>query len=134
MLDGSESAVSLTLDELIAASGLTSRQVGELERYGLIAGKNLGSSTTYDEDVLVIARLSRSFMSHGVEPRHIRAYKVAAEREVSVFEQLVVPVLKQRDPAARQVALDSLRELAGLGEQIRGVLLRQALRDYLGAP
>jgi len=131
-LDTGESAVSLTLDDLVRASGLTSRQIGELERYGLLASRSLGNITYYDEDALIIARLSGAFLGYGVEPRHIRMYKVAAEREAGVFEQLVVPSIKKRDPAARQAALELLDELSGLGEQLRGAMLRQALREYLG--
>ena len=71
-------------------------------------------------------------MRHGVEPRHIRMYKVAAEREASVFEQLVLPMLKQRNPGNRQEAIELLGELSDLGDQLRASMLRQALREYLG--
>jgi hypothetical protein len=79
----------------------------------------------------VVARLAAAFLRHGVEPRHLRMYKVAAEREGGVFEQLIMPLLKQRNPAARSQALDVLQELAGLGDQLRGAMLRQVLREYL---
>ena len=72
------------------------------------------------------------FMAHGVEARHLRMYKVAAEREAGVFEQLVMPLLKQRNPGARRQATERLDELAGLGARLRSAMLRQALQDHLG--
>ena len=61
-----------------------------------------------------------AFIGHGVEARHLRMYKVAAEREAGVFEQLVMPLLKQRNPAARAQATDRLDELAVLGGRPAG--------------
>ena len=104
----------------------------ELERYGLIVGAKLGSSVFYDEEAIVIAQLAASFSEHGVEPRHLRMYKVAAEREASFIEQLVIHLLKQRNPASRQQAVDTMTDLAYLGENMRAALLRQALRGDLG--
>jgi DNA-binding transcriptional MerR regulator len=132
LLDTGETSVSLSLDELVAATGLTARSVVELERFGLVNSRTLGSSSYYDEDALVVARLAATFLARGVEPRHLRMYKVAAEREAGVFEQLVMPLLKQRNPAARQEAIDALQELTELGDQLRSAMLRQALREYLG--
>jgi DNA-binding transcriptional MerR regulator len=132
LLDAGETSVSMSVDELVNATGLSARAIAELERFGIISSRSLGDASYYDEDALVAARLAATFMRHGVEPRHLRMYKVAAEREAGVFEQLVVPVLKQRDPGARQGALDLLNELGELGGQLRDSMLRQALRDYLG--
>jgi DNA-binding transcriptional MerR regulator len=132
LLDPGETSVSMSVDELVAATGLTARAVGDLERFGLITSRELGSTSYYDEDALVVARLAAGFLRHGVEPRHLRMYKVAAEREGGVLEQLVMPLLKQRNPAARSQALDVLHELASLGDQLRGAMLRQVLREYLG--
>jgi hypothetical protein len=122
--------VSLTRDELASATGLPDRIITELERYGLITGRPMGRDTLYDEDALVVARLAAGFLRYGVEARHLRMYKVAAEREASFFEQVVMPLVKQRNPAARRQAVDNLTELASLGESLRGAMLRNALKSY----
>jgi len=70
-------------------------------------------------------------MKFGVEARHLRMYKTAAEREAGFFEQVVMPMLKQRNPEARRQASETLAELALLGQQLRSSMLRNALRDYL---
>lgn len=132
VLDPGETAVSLTLEELLAATGLTPRALGDLERFGLLSGRSLGGTVYYDEEALLVAQLAAGFLEHGVEARHLRMYKVAAEREAGVFEQLVMPLLKQRNAASRAEAVTRLNELAELGERMRRSILRQLLRDELG--
>jgi DNA-binding transcriptional MerR regulator len=124
-------SLSLTADELAHASGLTAREVRELEQYQLLASHVVGDTCYYDADALVIARTAAGFLQHGIEARHIRAYKVAAEREAGLFDQIVSPLLKQRNPDARRRATQTVVELARLGEEMRNVMLRRALRDHL---
>jgi DNA-binding transcriptional MerR regulator len=130
-LSAGTSGASLTLKELAAASGLSVDDLAELERYGILVGRSVGGNVVYDEDALVVANLSAGFMKFGVEARHLRMYKNGGEREASFFEQVVLPMLKQRNPAARAQAIETLSELARLGQGFRAVMLRQALHDYL---
>lgn len=129
-LDAGPTGVSFTLDELVEASGLSHRELGELTRYGLLVGYSVAGDTFYDGDALIVARTAAGFVRFGIEARHLRMYKVAAEREAGFMEQVVMPLLKQRNPTARQQAADNLADLASLGEQLRSALLRGALRDH----
>jgi DNA-binding transcriptional MerR regulator len=124
--------MSLSLEELSAATGLSARDVGELERYGLIASRAMGTVRYYDDEALVIARLAAGFGRYGIEARHLRMYKVSAEREAGLFEQLITPLLKQRRASARQEAVAMLEDLAELADDLRAAMVRAALRDYLG--
>lgn len=130
--DAGATSVSLSVEELCSASGLTPREVGDLERFGLLATRSLGNTTYYDDDALIVARVAATFLRHGVEPRHLRMYKIAAEREAGVLEQLVLPMLKQRNPGGRRQAVEVVGELAELGAQLRMAMLRQSVREYLG--
>jgi DNA-binding transcriptional MerR regulator len=121
---------SLTFEELVTASGLTPAQLREVERYGLVVGRPVGRTTYYDDESLVIARLVAGFLRYGIEPRHVRMYRTAAEREASVFEQVILPLVKQRNPQARAQALASLSELTQLGTGMRDAMMRLALRAY----
>jgi len=121
---------SLTFDELVTASGLTPAQLREVERYGLVVGRPVGRTTYYDDESLVIARLVAGFLRYGIEPRHVRMYRTAAEREAGVFEQVILPLVKQRNPQARAQALASLSELTQLGTGMRDAMMRLALRAY----
>lgn len=131
LLDGDESDVNLTVDELARATGLSSREIGDLERFGMLVGRSLGATTYYDEEALTVARLAAGFRSHGVEARHLRMYKMAAQREVGLFEQLLLPLLRKRSASARREAAELADELASLGDSLRATMLRQQLRDYL---
>ncbi|HZQ28088.1 MAG TPA: MerR family transcriptional regulator [Acidimicrobiales bacterium] len=123
---------NLTMDELATAAGLTHSQIRELEGFQLLGGRPVGGTTYYDDDALAVARLAAGFLRFGVEARHLRAYKSAAEREAGQFEQVVLPLLKQRNPQARQQAADTLSELSKLAQGLRATLLRQSLKDLTG--
>jgi len=132
LLDTGATGVSLTRDEVLGATGLSASDLADLERFGLVESHTLGNTSYYDDDAVMVARLGATFMGHGVEARHLRMYKVSAEREAGVFEQLVMPLLKQRNPASRAQATERLDELAVLGGRLRAAMLRQALREHLG--
>jgi DNA-binding transcriptional MerR regulator len=125
------SGASLTVGELAAASGLEVEEIAELERYGIISGREVGGARYYDENALVLVNLAAGFMKFGVEARHLRMYRNAGEREASFFEQVVMPMLKQRNPEAHTQAVETLGELARLGQAMRAAMLRQALHEYL---
>ena len=131
-LDAGPSDVSLTTAELAAASGLGERDIDRLESFGLLSARTYGGDAVYDGDSLVVARLAAAFLAQGLEPRHLRMFKVAADREVDFYDQLVTPLLRQRNPDARHRAVERLGELNGLGEQLRGALVRQSLRRTAG--
>jgi DNA-binding transcriptional MerR regulator len=130
-LDISQTGVSMNLAELAAASGLEDDDLRELERYGLLSGRKAASSVYYDEEALMVAQLAAGFMKYGVEARHLRMYRTAAEREAGFLEQVVMPMLKQRNPQARRQAADALSDLTRLGQGLRAAMLRQALRKYI---
>ena len=123
--------VSMNLAELAAASGLEDDDLRELERYGLLTGRRAASSVYYDEEALMVAQLAAGFMKYGVEARHLRMYKTAGEREAGFLEQVVLPMLKQRNPQARKAAAEALSDLTRLGQGLRAAMLRQALRKYI---
>jgi DNA-binding transcriptional MerR regulator len=125
-------SVSLTIDELAEASGMGVRDLRDLERFGLLEGHHVGDDIYYDGDALVVARTAGGFLQHGIEARHLRTYKVAMEREAGLFEQIVLPLLKQRNPEAHRRAARTVAELVHLGEVMRGVLLRRELRNNVG--
>jgi DNA-binding transcriptional MerR regulator len=128
--DEDATGISLTMEELSAAAGLSAKEMGELERFGLILGKSVAGTVYYDGEALAVAHLAAGFTRFGVEARHLRMYKTAAEREAAFFEQVVTPMLKQRNPQARRQAVETLRELSKLGQGLRAAMVRQALRDY----
>ena len=123
---------SLTLQELCAASGLSAEEVAGLQGFGLIECVTVAGIDTYDEEALTVANLAAAFRAFGIEPRHLRLYRNAVEREMGLIEQVVIPLLRQRNPESRQRAVEGAEQLAALGQSMRATLLRLALRRHLG--
>lgn len=117
--------------ELCSIAGITEDQLGEIESFGLVAGRGAGDYALYTGGDVTIAVAAAGFLQRGVEGRHLRAWKQAADREAALFEQLILPQLRQRNPQARSQAVETLRELARLGGELRAALVATALRHHL---
>ncbi|WP_446214910.1 transcriptional regulator FtsR [Micromonospora sp. IBHARD004] len=115
--------------ELISRSGIDESTLGELERLGVLVSDPAG---WFDADDLIIARAVAGLAAYGLEPRHLRGYRTAADREVGLFAQLVAPLARQSDPAARSRAAETARELVVLSQQLHAALVRVGLRSTLG--
>ena len=118
-----------SLEELVSHPGIDVETVRDLERFGLITPKLVGSVAYYSPQAAVIAQLASAFARHGVEARHLRAYKGAAEREAGMVQQVIMPLIRQRNPEAREAAAQAVEELSHLGGELRAALLRAALAD-----
>jgi DNA-binding transcriptional MerR regulator len=127
-----QTEVALTRAELAQAAGITDAELGQLEEYGLVVPAHTARDRVlFDDDALVIARVAAKFMRHGVEARHLRMYRAFAEREAGLFEQVLLPYRRQRNPEAQARTRETLGELSGLGRQLRTALLRQTVRRSL---
>ncbi|MER7892799.1 MerR family transcriptional regulator [Micromonospora sp. NPDC094482] len=121
--------VRLGRSDLVARSGIDESTLGELERLGVVVSDPPG---WYDGDALIIASAVAGLAAYGLEPRHLRGYRSAADREVGLFAQLVAPLARQSDPAARARAAETARELVALSQQLHAALVRVGLRSTLG--
>jgi DNA-binding transcriptional MerR regulator len=123
-------AVRLTQEELLAAAGITMAVLVELEQFGLIRP---GAAGFYDTDAVHVARTARAMTDFGLEPRHLRAFRASADREVGLLAQIVTPMTRQRDPDARERADEVVRELAALSVQLHALLVKTGLRGAIGS-
>ena len=123
---------SLSAEELCASSGLSLDELAGLKGFGLVECVSVAGIETYDEDALTVANLAAAFRAFGIEPRHLRLYRNAADRELGLIEQVVIPLLRQRNPESRRRAVDGADQLAALGQSMRATLLRQSLGRHLG--
>jgi DNA-binding transcriptional MerR regulator len=122
----------LSLTEMAAAIGGSISLVAQLEDFGLISSTVVGGVPCYDEDAVAIARIAARFEQFGIEPRHLSALKRSAERQAGLFGQVVAPLLRQRNPAARERAQTDLEEMAQLGQAIEALFLHGLLGDLTG--
>jgi DNA-binding transcriptional MerR regulator len=121
--------VRLDHADLIARAGIDDALLDGMQEHGLLAPRPGG---WYDADALAVAEAVRDLAGFGLEPRHLRAYRVAADREVGLFAQVVAPLARQADPAGRARAADTLRELTALSQRLHAALVRAGLRQTIG--
>lgn len=115
-------------DELIAATGAAEDQLAQWESYGLVGP---GPDGGYDAETVNIAKIVADLGRYGLEPRHLRAVKAAADREVGLVEQVVAPLRRHRNPQTRNHAESTARELAALSVRLHAALVQSALRVRL---
>jgi DNA-binding transcriptional MerR regulator len=118
----------LSAEAFARAAGLEPEQLADCVQYGLFTPDRKGRHNAAD---LPVARVAAALARHGIEPRHLRAFGNAADREAGLIEQLVAPVLRARSEEARARATEKLRELAALSAQLHAALLEARLRDLL---
>ena len=121
--------IVVTKDELCAMAGLDATELDNLESYGLITSIR-GSRGMYGGGALDIARVSKQFLDAGADARHLRGWKVAADREVGLFDQMIQPLLRQRNPQATDQARQRLVDLDQLGGKLRDALMQAAMRHH----
>jgi DNA-binding transcriptional MerR regulator len=119
----------LSREELMSRAGLDDSLLRALEQHGLISVRNGGG---YDADALEVAAAAARLNEYGFEPRHLRAYRTTADREIGLFTQLVAPMTRQQSPAGRAKAADTVGELAALTQRVHAALVRAGLRETLG--
>jgi DNA-binding transcriptional MerR regulator len=122
--------VLLDQAELCAMVGITAAELEQLESFGVLAPNTRNGPPLYDDEAVAIATPAVQFLRMGVDARHLRAFRTAAEREVGLYEQLITPRYRQRNPEARAEALDHLRTLNQLGGSLRAALTQHALRHH----
>jgi len=125
----SDPGIRLTRLELIGRSGVGEGLLSELEQYGLVRADEGGG---FDADTVQVARTASLLAEYGIEPRHLRAFRASADREVDLLEQVVAPMYRQRDPAARERADGLVRDLAALSVGLHTLLVKAALRRVTG--
>ena len=120
----------LSADELCAMAGLTRPQLDDLQSYGVVVAQSGRTEGPFDEDAVEIATVSKQLLDAGLEARHLRGWRVAADREVGLLEQLIQPLIRQRNPQARAEAIAQLNELEQVGGRLRAAMMRSALRHH----
>ncbi len=119
------SDVRVSRRELLKIAEISEELLGQLEQYGLLTP--LPGTSSYDTDALVVARTARELADFGFEPRHLRAFKTAADREVGLVEQVVAPLRGGRDTAARARAQEAVAEIASLSVRLHATLVKRGL-------
>ncbi len=119
--------VRLSRKELVKIAEVSEALLDQLEQYGLIVPR--AGTGHYDTDALVIAKSARELAEFGFEPRHLRAFKTAADREIGLVDQVVAPLKRGRDAAAKARAEEAVSEIAALSVRLHATLVKTGLRS-----
>jgi hypothetical protein len=119
---GAAPPVALTRSELLEATGADEELLAELEDYGLVR-----HARTYGTEALTVVRSAVAVREYGIQARHLRAVKAAADREISLIEQVVAPLARQK--GSREPALRAARDVAGHIARMHATLVEDGLND-----
>jgi DNA-binding transcriptional MerR regulator len=120
-----------SIEELARLSGAKISEIREIEEFGLIESRPFAGERYYAQIDFEIVQIVTVFRKYGVQARHLKMYKISAEREVGFMEQILSPILRQRNPAARARATEQLTDLKMLGGFLRGYYMEKMLAKYL---
>ena len=120
--------VRLRREDLLERSGVGEDLLTALCKAGVIT---TGPGGLFDEHSVVIAQCARALGEYGVEPRHLRAFRSAADRQSDLIAQIAGPVVKAGKAGARDRADDLAREVAALAITLHTSLIKSAVRDVL---
>jgi DNA-binding transcriptional MerR regulator len=125
-LSGQEDEVDL--ESLCQRAGVTAELARDLEGYGLLAPRVEGGERLYAETDVDIALVCGKLSRFGIAPRHLRAFRTAADREAGLLEAVLAPSLRSRNPERRQAAVEDLQTLGELAHEISQLLFWRELR------
>jgi DNA-binding transcriptional MerR regulator len=119
----------IDLGELCERAAVTQEFARQLEDYDLLQPRIEAGERLYRESEAEIAAACARIARHGIDARHLRAFRTAAGRQSALLEQLVAPGLRSRDLQRRKQALDDLEALAAVAQELAQLLLVRDLRE-----
>ena len=124
-------AVQFTAEDLAAEAGCEVALVQELVHFHLVTPVRTGTPPLFDRDGLLITILATRFAEAGLEPRHLRTFRLSAEREVGLLSQLVEPEFRRSDATARRHAGEKLIQLISDARLFHQAQVRLVLTEDL---
>lgn len=121
--------IRLTRADLLAQAEIDEKFLSDLIRANLITP---GAAGFFDADAVTLAKTANAMAEFGLEARHLRAFKLAADREAALVAQIAAPIAKSRDAGARARAEETVRELAALSLTLHTCLVKASVRSSLG--
>jgi len=117
--------------EVAEVTGVSAVLIETLVEFGLVSTRSVGGELSFDATALAVIRAAAPLLARGVEARHLRSFKIAADREAGFYVHLILPLLKQRNPGARVRASETLESLISEGSELHATLIAAALAQHL---
>ena len=119
--------VRMTAAEVCEAAGIDAGVLSDVEGYGLVSSRD----GFYSGDDFAVLRVVGALLAFGIEPRHLRGFKTAADREIGLVEQVITPIAKSRAADGAQRAAETAREIAALSVALHTALVRSGVHDIV---
>ncbi len=123
-----EAEAGLDLEELCARAGIEPARARELEDFGLLEPRVEGGQRVYSDTDAEIAEACETLARFGIAPRHLRAFRTAADRESGLLEALVTPALRSRTPERRRAGLEDLQAMSECATELSQLLFARNVR------
>lgn len=123
--------VTMTTAELCAETGLDEYEIVGLVEFGILRQRSVAGLSVFDEHNVEIAKAATGMLALGIEPRHLKQFRNAAEREMGLLEQMLTPMLRQRNPEASEKAAQLADDLVAHGDQLRSAILAAEVNAFL---
>ncbi len=123
--------VTMTTAELCGETGLDEYEIVALVEFGILRQASVAGLSVFDEHNVEIAKAATGLLALGIEPRHLKQFRNSAEREMGLLEQILTPMLRQRNPEASEKAAQLADDLVAHGDVLRSAILAAEVDAFL---
>jgi DNA-binding transcriptional MerR regulator len=127
-----EAEEGLDLDMLCDRAGIEPGRARELEDFGLLEPRVERGQRLYSETDVDIAVACDTLARYGIAPRHLRAFRTAADRETGLLDAVVAPALRARTPERRRAGIEDLQAMAESANELSQLLFARNVRRLAG--
>jgi DNA-binding transcriptional MerR regulator len=127
-----EAEEGLDLEALCERAGIQPARARELEEFGLLEPRVESGQRLYPETDADIAEACETLARYGIAPRHLRAFRTAADRESGLLDALVAPALRSRNPERRRAGIEDLQAMAESANELSQLLFARNVRRLAG--
>jgi DNA-binding transcriptional MerR regulator len=123
----------LELEELCERAGIEAARARELEEFGLLEPRVVHGQRVYSDADLDVALACETLSRYGIAPRHLRAFRTAADRESGLLEALAAPALRSRNPERRRAGIEDLQAMSEAAQELSQLLFTRNVRRLAGS-
>ncbi len=120
----------MDLDEAVKITQLSPETIEALENFNIVSSTETPKGKSYEPIEIEVMKITAELEQFGIEPRHLRIYQNFVEKEALLFDQILLPLMKQRSHEGKKKASEALTKLVRLSSDLRRILLHKSLRQY----